>query len=216
MRDRDAVAGKRAIPGIDAQRHVRVAFALRRSKAPLVAFARRVCVGVLPAQLLGRAAFPGSESDLDQTFVDAIGIGRDTERRAYDLHGGTCATERARDEVEAARIRSVAREQFAQDLAAAARLRAALGVERDIAPALQPALDVPVGLAVADVIEERRGHGRGPRLVAAIPSTPRCRAREDSSCRRCDSPHRRGAPRRSRCVPCRRAGRRRRRRPLRS
>ena len=38
------------------------------------------------------------------------------------------------------------------------RLRPPARVERDVAAALQAALDVPVGLAVADVVDGRRRH----------------------------------------------------------
>ena len=62
--------------------------------------------------------------------------------------------------MEVGRGAAVAREQVAQDAGALRRLRAAAIVERDVVPALQPAFDVPVGLAVPNVIE------RGARTIS--------------------------------------------------
>ena len=52
-------------------------------------------------------------------------------------------------------------EKVAQQLAASRRLPAAQGIERDVAPPLQPALGIPVGFAVPDEIELARGRVRG-------------------------------------------------------
>ena len=60
--------------------------------------------------------------------------------------------------MEVGRGAAVAREQVAQDVGALRRLRAAAIIERDVVPALQPALDVPVGQPVPNVIEHGAYH----------------------------------------------------------
>ena len=55
---------------------------------------------------------------------------------------------------------SIAFEQIAQDIATVTGLRASARIERGVTMALQSAFDIPVGLAVADVIDNRRRHQR--------------------------------------------------------
>jgi hypothetical protein len=61
--------------------------------------------------------------------------------------------------------------QVAQDIAANRGLSASRCIERRIMPSLQPALDVPVGLAVADVIEEGTSHFRNRKTEVGMVRT---------------------------------------------
>ena len=103
-----------------------------------------------------REAFPPAERDFREPRVLAVGAGVEPGRGAGQFHRLARAAKRARDEIELRRIDRVARQQVAQDLAAAARLFAPARVDRNVALALQAPFDVPVGFAVADVIEQRR------------------------------------------------------------
>src|SRR5262249_53933108 len=100
-----------------------------------------------------------AERDLDKPLVDRKVRRLEIERRAHDLHGRARASERARDKAELGRRLAVAGEQIAQYLAAARGLRPPFGIERHIVAALQPLLHIPIGEAVADVVDRRRRHG---------------------------------------------------------
>ena len=79
------------------------------------------------------------------------------EGGAQHVHGAARPLERARHIGEVRRLTPVAREQIAQQFAALGGLLPAARVELGVATALQPRLDVEVGLAVTDVIEDRHG-----------------------------------------------------------
>ena len=102
-----------------------------------------------------RQAFPGAKRYLDQPIVEAIALRIEIERGADELHGFARAMEWARHVGAISRLTSIDRQQIAQHRAAMGRLAAPACVERRVAMALQALLDVPIGLAVADVVEHR-------------------------------------------------------------
>ena len=117
-----------------------------------------MCSRIALVQLGDCRALPVAEGDFGKPRIAGVSVGRKTERAAHELHGLGRALERARGVVEAGRIAALAREQIAQDAAAMNGLRAPARVERNVAAALQAALDVPIGFAVADVVDGRRSH----------------------------------------------------------
>jgi hypothetical protein len=154
------VALERRVPGPDPQRDLPIVLAARRQELPLVGFPLGNDVGVPQHHLRVGQPLPFAEGYLGQPRLDPVAGGRDAKRGSYDRHGLTCPRQRARHVVEVRGRASFAREQIAQNLPAANGLHAARLIERDIEVALQPAGDVPVGQAVADVIEEH-GSRRG-------------------------------------------------------
>ena len=148
----------RLVPRPHADGELRVAFAARRQEAPLVGLAPADDVLVARQHVVVGQSLPLAEGDLGQPVVGAIRGGREAERRAHQFHRLSRAHQRARHIVEVGGREAVALQQVAQDVAAADRLRAAFLVERDIVAALQPLLHVPVGEAVADVIEDGQDH----------------------------------------------------------
>src|SRR5277367_1977259 len=80
---------------------------------------------------------------------------RQTERRAQYLHGFASTLQRTRNIDKAVGATVVAREQIAQQFAGIFRLQSAARVEQRVPAALQPLLGIEIGLAVADVIEDR-------------------------------------------------------------
>ena len=143
-------------PGLHALEEEGVALAARRQEAPFVPLALGDEVCVLGPQLGGGEPFPVAECDLPQAVVEAIGGGVEAHREAGDLHRLTRPDERARDEI----VAGDAGNAVGDGLAVPPCLAAALVVERDVALALKAALDIPVGLAVADE-DEGGEHARG-------------------------------------------------------
>ena len=127
---------------------------------PFVVLALGDAGGIALMQLRDGEALPFAEGDFRKPRLAPVILARKTERRTQQLHGLTGTLQRARNVIETGRIAMIAREQVAQDVAAMAALRAATSVKRYVAAALQAAGDVPVGLAVTDVIDGRppRGH----------------------------------------------------------
>src|ERR1039457_3354434 len=157
----DHRVGRQAlVPLSDARRHHLVALAARRHEMPFVVLALSDVLWVAHVQLRDGKALPFAEGDFREPRLAPETLRAKTERRARQFHGLAGARERARYIVEAGGIAIVTREQVAQDFTAMAALRAAARIERDVAAALQAAGNVPVGLAVADVIDGRPRHCR--------------------------------------------------------
>ncbi len=153
MRGDHRVARQRRVPGADPRGDLRVALPAGRQKAPFVAFAPGDDVLVALEHVVVGQPFPFAECDFGEPRLDVV-IGRlQAERRPHQFHGRARAHERARHVAQRPRHAAVALEQVAQDAAAADRLRAPFGVERHVVPALQALLHVPVGEAVADIID---------------------------------------------------------------
>ncbi len=153
-------------PRAHPRRDLGIGLAAGRPEAPFVAFALGDDILVAREHVLVGQAFPFAEGDLDQPLVDCVALGWQPQRRAHQVHGLAGAAERARDVAQFRGRPAVAFEQVAQDLAAGDGLQAALGVERHVVPALQPVLGIPVGEAVADVVDDGRGHGRTRDAIA--------------------------------------------------
>ena len=96
-------------------------------------------------------------SDLAQPVVDRVLIRRQFQTAAHQFHGRAGADQGAGDEVERGLAAAVAREQIGEDDAGLGGLPAAEIVERNILRALQPAQRVPLGFAVANVVDRRHG-----------------------------------------------------------
>src|SRR5207302_11061484 len=109
-------------------------------------------------QLRKGEALPTAEGQLGKAGVGAIAGRVEAEPGPHELHGLSGAPEWTRDEVEPFWIAAVAIEQVAHDLAATRGLAAPDGIERDVVLTLQPAFRIPVGLAVAHEVENRRRH----------------------------------------------------------
>ena len=158
MADRDGIGTQRADPILDERQPVGVAFAAQRRHVPAIEVAR--CkdrrVGVL--HLLERKTLPGAIGDLAQAVIDGIIGGIKFQLAAQQFHGDAGAAKRARDIGQRRRIALLLLQQFAQQLAGGDRLLAAFVVEGNILGALKAPGSVPIGLAVADVID--RGHGQ--------------------------------------------------------
>ncbi len=92
--------------------------------------------------------------------IDAIAAGLESQRSTDQFHGDAGARQRAGDVIEIAGRLLAQRQKLAQDFSAALRLRFAGRVQRRVGLTLQPAAGIPVGLAVADVIEDRPPHRR--------------------------------------------------------
>jgi hypothetical protein len=99
-------------------------------------------------------ALPASECEFRQPRVGAIVHRLKPKRRAHDFHGCPRPSERAGHEVEGAGIAPVTRQQLAEDLAAVNRLGPTERGQLGMVLPLQPALPVPLGLAMPDVEEE--------------------------------------------------------------
>ncbi len=158
MGGRHGVAREAQVPVAHARRHGFVALAAGRQEVPLVVLARLDTCRVARAHFRDGVALPGAEGNLGQFVEEPIAVRTETQAGARQLHGLTRAAERARDVVKAGRIDAVAREQIAQHLATMRCLCAAARVERDVLAALQARFDIPVGLAVAEIIEDGCGH----------------------------------------------------------
>jgi hypothetical protein len=117
-------------------------------------------------QLRNRKSFPVAEGDLRKLRLDCVAAGRQAERYPHQLHGGAGASERTGDKIEACGADGFAREQIAQDTAAMSGLLTPARVERYVVAALQPAFDVPVGLAMTDVIDDWR-----QRIYSPLPTS---------------------------------------------
>src|SRR5262249_13158600 len=148
----------RLVPVAYSNSHLRVAFAARRREPPLVGFTLRNDMFVPRHDYPIGQAFPYPESDYRNLRFDRTTRGPKPERRAHDLHRLARSHERTRYVVEAFRRAAVAAEQVLQDLGAADCLRTAFRVELDVVPTLQPLLHVPIGKAVANVIDDGPWH----------------------------------------------------------
>src|SRR5690242_6772205 len=121
-------------------------------------FILRTCgdpLRIARVQLQDRKAFPRPEGDFDEPLFDFISRCRQADFATRDFHRLTCAAKRAADKIEFIRTAAGTVEQAAENNAAVGGLRATAFVERNVISALQTARHVPVGLAVADVIEGR-------------------------------------------------------------
>jgi len=93
-----------------------------------------------------------------QTVVERVAAGRQFQLGAHEFHGDACTLQRTCDESEAGRLKALAGEQIGQNSSCMRGLRQAQLIERRFDAALQTAFDVPVGFAVAHVVNGRRGH----------------------------------------------------------
>ena len=193
MGDRDGVDGKLVVPVAHPRLHRGVALAARRRDGPFV--------GLAPGETVrGRAPASPSASNLPIRRRRSRAAGRRSHSRA--AAGSACRAPAPWSRAPAPSglatngSESLSRPSRANRPArtppTCGRLPAAEIVQRDVLRALQPADRVPLGLAVADVVEGRPGHG----LLGLSPSPAKYPARPAASCRRRDSRNRRGAPRR--------------------
>src|ERR1700730_6598122 len=200
MGHRDGVRRQLTVPVADPGLHRGIALAARRRHGPLVTLACRENIGVRRLHLRQRRAFPIAVSDLAQPIVDGGIAGRQFYGARHHFHLRTAAAERACDECQRRPPAPIAGEQIGQNAAGGGRLLAAEIVERNVLRALQAALRVPLGFAMADVVDRRRGHGSLGLFLGAIPCSASCSAKypahPGASCRRRDSRNRRDAPRR--------------------
>src|SRR5262249_40870885 len=141
-------------------------------EAPLVVLARgeREGIGIARLELREGEPFPAAERQLREPRIGAVAARLEAEHGAHPLHGLECPAERARHIVEAGGVTSAAREQIAQPLAAMGRRGATERIQRDIVLALQPALGVPIGLAVPDEIENWLRHAPRDQSLTAVMS----------------------------------------------
>src|ERR1700719_2172048 len=158
MGDRDRVARQAPIPVRYPGLHLHVTLAARRRHGPLLDLAPREQIGVLRLHLSQRRAFPLAVGDFTQAIVDGVGGKRELQGAAHQFHALPGATKRACNKRDRGRALPVAQKEFGEDAAGVDRLPAAEVVERDVLHALEPALRIPLCLAVTDVIDSRRGH----------------------------------------------------------
>jgi hypothetical protein len=119
---------------------------------PLVALAKRPDAGLLALQFVEGASLPVAEMKFHETRFGSKAVRLQAERRAQQLHGLPRAQERAGDEVQSARLML----EFGQPTSIARSLLAPERVDRGVGLPLETALRVPVGLAVANEIGDRR------------------------------------------------------------
>ncbi len=94
-------------------------------------------------------------ADFAQAIVERVTAGRQLQFGAHQVHGMARTLQRACDEGEARGGLAVAHKQAGENTAGMRALPSPEFVERRVDAALQAAFDVPVGLAVADVIDGR-------------------------------------------------------------
>src|SRR4029078_1712799 len=155
VRDSDGVTRKPFVPFAHPRGYRLITFTPGRNKMPLVLLTRSNALRIARMQLRDREALPFAEGNFGKLRLDAIAVGRKPERRARQFHGRAGAAERARDEGQFSHVPAVARKEFVEDFAAMHGLRAAACIERDVAPALQSAGYIPVGLTMADIKDDR-------------------------------------------------------------
>ncbi len=160
MGENHRVACHGGMPIADPRQELLIAFAAGRHKVPGVLFAHGQQVRGSGFQVGKGPPVPVAEGHFGEARIKAIAEGIKSERHAHQFHAGAGAVERARDIIEVRRRTAVARQEAAQDFAAALRLGTAGGTQRIVRLALQPLLGVPLGFAVADVIEDGRLHRR--------------------------------------------------------
>ena len=119
-----------------------------------------------------RRAFPFPITDFAQAIVDGVCLQRKSQDAAHQFHRLTGAPERTGDKANRRRVRPSRAEQISEDMAGMNRLLAAELIERNVLCALEPALRVPLGLAVTNVIDGR--HLMRSRVVmsAGLASNP--------------------------------------------
>src|SRR5712691_10477017 len=94
-------------------------------------------------------------TDLAQPVIDGVIIRRQPQGAAHQLHRQPCAREWTCDECQGLLAARLAREQIGEDGAGVGRLLASQIVQRSILRALQPAFRVPLGFAMANVVDCR-------------------------------------------------------------
>src|SRR6516164_239436 len=158
VRGDDRVLVDRLVPVADSNGHLRIAFAARRREAPLVGFTLGDDMLVPRHDFRIGQPLPLPERDFGKLRFDRVTGGLEPERCTHDLHRLARTHERARHVIETFRRPVVAAKQVLQDLGAVDCLRAAFRVERHVVPALQPLLHVPIGEAVAHVVDDGPWH----------------------------------------------------------
>ena len=216
MGGNNGVVYQRRVPSSDACRDLAIAFTARRRKIPFVALALRQDAGACFFDLRQRQTFPVAIGDFDQPIVDGVAEWLKPQRGADHFHGFARPLERTRHIIELFRPFAIAHKQRLEQSATFCGLPPPMRIEHCVTTALQASLNIEVGLAVSDVIEDRHTRFHGQQGSLSIRRNERTiilcglqyQARPDASCRQCDNRRQHGEFRRSRRATCPRADRR--------
>src|ERR1700733_9113236 len=155
MSDRDRVGCQAPVPVGHPGLHPYIGLAARWGHRPLFGLTPRKQIGVFRLQFCQRRSLPLAVTDLAQAIVDCVARKRKLQNTAHQVHGLAGAAKRTGDEWKRRNALAVAPEQVSEDMAGVNRLLAAECVERNVLYALEPPQRVPLGLAVANVVDDR-------------------------------------------------------------
>ena len=155
MRSNDGVARQTSVPAGDTVCELVIAFAAWRREIPFIALALRQNTSTLFFNLRQCQTFPFAIGNFDQSVVDFVSEWLKTKRCAQNFHGFARSLERARYIREVLWPALFARKQVVQHRSAFGGLLAPVRIQHRVTPTLQATLNVEVGFAMTDVIEER-------------------------------------------------------------
>src|SRR6185437_6135287 len=158
----DTVAHKTAVPFAHSGGHHLVALAIRWNEAPFVLLAGGYSLRIVRMKLRNCETFPIAEGNFHKSLVGPVAGRIKAKHGAQQLHCLRSAPKWTRYIIEIGSGKPLTGEQATQDMTAARRLRTSICIKGNIVAALQAARDVPVGLAVSNVVNDRLRH-RGVR-----------------------------------------------------